>query len=77
MEKLSYDIQKEYGHELNKIANILGQLKEGRVYEITRIKMDGSLAHNIDLLETELNQLLSKIQNGRDGFEKEIAKYLI
>jgi len=77
MEKLSYDLKVEYGHELNSIHNILKQLSDGNVYEISRVKMDGSLAHNVDRLETELAQLLNKIQNGEEGFVKRAAKYIV
>jgi len=75
MEKLNYEIKKEYSHELNEIANILRQLRNGRIYEISNAKMDGYLATNVDKLEQEISELLSKIQNGKNGFGTEIARW--
>lgn len=75
MEKLNYEIREEYGHELEEIGNILRQLKEGRVYEKSNAKMDGYLATNAEKLEIKIKELLSKIQNGDDGFNTAVAKF--
>lgn len=77
MEKLDYEIKDEYSHELNEIGNILRQLKDGRIYEISNAKMDGYLATNVGKLEQKICELLSKIQNGKEGFETEIAKWFL
>lgn len=77
MNKLDYDVKDEYNHELNEIGDILRQLKNGRVYEISNAKMDGYLATNIDKLEQKICDLLSKIQNGKEGFDTEIAKWFL
>ena len=71
MEKLSYNIKDKYSFELNEIGDILTQLKNGRIYELTNDKMDGYIYTNVDKLEKKLNLLLNKIQNGKDGFEAE------
>ena len=75
MEKLNYEIREEYGHELEEIGNILRQLKEGRVYEKSNAKMDGYLTTNVEKLENKITDLLSKIQNGDEGFNSEVAKF--
>jgi len=77
MEKLNYSIKEEYGQELNEIENILNQLKDGRIYELSNAKMDGSLATNAQKLKTEISKLLSKIQNGKEGTATEIAKWFM
>lgn len=71
MEKLPYNIKDEYSFELNEIGDILSQLKEGKIYELTNVKMDGFIYTNVDKLEKKLNLLLGKIQNGKEGFESE------
>lgn len=77
MNKLDYDIKIEYSQELNEIGNILRQLKDGRIYEISNAKIDGYLATNVDKLERNICKLLSKIQNGEEGFGTEIAKWFL
>ncbi|ASN71564.1 hypothetical protein 10S8_8 [uncultured Caudovirales phage] len=72
--KLDYKISAEYSHELNDIRNKLGQLERGRVYELSGAKMDGYLATNIEELREMINQLLGKIQNGKDGIDAELAE---
>lgn len=54
MQKLSYNIKDEYSHEFNEIGDILSQLKNGRVYEISNAKMDGYFATNVAKLEQKV-----------------------
>lgn len=77
MEKLTYEIKKEYSHELNEIGNLLRQLKDGRIYEISNVKMDGYLYTNAEKLENAIGKLLSNIQNGENGFEADMAKWFL
>ena len=77
MEKLPYEIKKEYNRELNEIGNLIRQLKNGRIYEISNVKMDGYLCTNAEKLESAIGKLLSKIQNGENGFEADIAKWFL
>ena len=77
MEKLNYSIKEEYSHELNEIGNKLKQLKDGRVYELSNAKMDGFLSTNVQKLESEICELLSKIQNGNEGTTSEMAKWFM
>ena len=74
--KLDYKIAKEYSHELNDINNKLIQLERGRIYELTRAQMDGYLATNIQQLRKMISELLSKIQNGEDGIDTELAEIM-
>lgn len=71
--KLNYKISEEYRHEVNDIKNKLNQLERGRIYELSRVPMDGYLATNIEQLRNMLNDLLNKIQNGSDGTDAELA----
>lgn len=71
--KLNYKISEEYRHEINDIKNKLNQLERGRIYELSRVPMDGYLATNIEQLRNMLNDLLNKIQNGSDGTDAELA----
>lgn len=71
--KLIYKISEEYSHEINDIKNKLNQLERGRIYELSRVPMDGYLATNIEQLRDMLNDLLNKIQNGSDGTDTELA----
>lgn len=63
----------KYRHEINDIKNKLNQLERGRIYELSRVPMDGYLATNIEQLRNMLNDLLNKIQNGSDGTDAELA----
>lgn len=74
--KLGYQISKKYSHELNEIGNKLRQLENGRIYELSNATMDGYLATNIGQLRSMIEDLLSKIQNGKDGTSEELAKAL-
>ncbi|MCC5421382.1 hypothetical protein [Clostridium perfringens] len=67
--ELPYKINEKYSHELCDIYNILSQLKNNRVYDITNCQSDGFLSTHIDKLEKELNSLLNKIQYGKDSIE--------
>lgn len=74
--KLEYSIKDEYSHELLDIQNKLSQIEKGRVLELSRANMDGSLSHNIQQLREMIADLLGKIQNGKDGTNTELAKIL-
>lgn len=49
MEK-KVDVVNKYEGELLQIKNKLNQLENGRIYELTNAKMDGTLATNIEKL---------------------------
>lgn len=70
------DIENRFSKELNDIRNKLTQLKNGRVYEISRATMDGYLATNIEQLEKMIDELINKIEYGKKSFSEEIKPYL-
>ena len=73
MEKLDYEISKEYSHELNEINHKLETMERGRVYELSGAQMDGYLATNVSQLREMISDLLNKIQNGREGVATELG----
>ena len=76
MEKLNYKISDEYSHELNDISNKLAQMERGRIYELSGAQMDGYLATNVSQLKEMINDLLNKIQNGREGTATELGNIM-
>lgn len=76
MEKLNYKISDEYSHELNDISNKLAQMERGRIYELSGAQMDGYLATNVSQLKEMINDLLNKIQNGREGTVTELGNIM-
>ncbi|WP_242260729.1 MULTISPECIES: hypothetical protein [unclassified Bacillus cereus group] len=67
------DVRHAYSTEVLEINNKLKQLENGRILEISRANMDGSLAHNIQSLREMLNDLFNKIEYGKDSIGDEIA----
>ena len=74
MKKLDYKISREYSHELREINHKLDMMERGRVYELSGAQMDGYLATNVSQLREMFNDLLNKIQNGREGTATELGK---
>lgn len=74
--KLDYEIKERYVHEIRSIENILNKLEKGRVYELSKVRTDGSLSKNIQDLRKELEALLCKIQNGEQGFKESVESYI-
>ncbi|WP_238884491.1 hypothetical protein [Clostridium sp. YIM B02551] len=65
------DIKKNYIHELNRITNKLNQLENGRVYELSKVKSDGSIVTNVCQLREMIDKLLGMIEYNE---ESEIIK---
>jgi len=72
-QKLNYNIADIYSFELEEIRNKLVQMESGRIYELSGAQMDGYLATNIRQLRKMIAELLSKIQNGAEGTDEELA----
>lgn len=68
------DVIKRYEHEIMNIKNKLNQLEKGRVYEISKAKMDGYLATNIEQLKEMIVDLLYKIENDEESIGEEISR---
>ena len=72
--KLDYKISEEYEEELLNIQSKLEQISSGRVYEISNVRNDAYLATNVSQLKEMLNDLLSKIQNGKPGIDEQLVQ---
>lgn len=72
-QKLNYNIADTYSFELEEIRNKLAQMESGRIYELSGAQMDGYLTTNIRQLRKMIAVLLSKIQNGAEGTDEELA----
>lgn len=62
------DIQKKYVSELMEINNKLNQLEQGRIYDLTKVQMDGYLSTNVEqqrkmLKNTIKNQIVKNLEN--------------
>ncbi|SDL23805.1 hypothetical protein [Natronincola ferrireducens] len=68
------DVRNKYRHEIQDISNKLNQLEQGRIYDNTRARMDGSLATNIEQLRRMLSELIYKIEYDKDSVDDEIAE---
>lgn len=69
------EIKKRFSQELNQIGDKLQQLEEGRVYELTQVRADGSLQHNTQELRTMISELLAKIDTNAPSFEEDLNQY--
>ncbi len=74
MSEIKTDVSQRYRHEILDIRNKLQQLEDGRIYEISKAKMDGYLSTNIGLLKKMISELLYKIEYGEDSISEELGK---
>lgn len=70
------DIMKRYEREIMDIKNKLDKLEKGRIYELTKSKMDGYLSTNIEQLRKMIWELIYKIEYDKDSMNDEIEKEL-
>ena len=54
-------IRENYSFEIQKLENVIRNLKNGRIYEITGAKMDGSYTKIASNLQSRLEELLTKM----------------
>lgn len=73
MSEKKVDITKKYSHEIQDIANKLRDLEQGRIYELSRAKMDGYLATNIIQLRKIISDLISKIEYEEDSINDKLS----
>lgn len=71
------NVMDRYSHEINEIKNRLIQLENGKVYDLTNCKGDGYLSTHIQKLESQLNELLLKIEFDKPGIQEKIGSYFI
>jgi len=68
------DIAKRFDHEISGINEILSALSDGRIYEQTKSKSDGTLYNNVEKLRDKLNDLFLKIEYGKESISEEIGR---
>jgi hypothetical protein len=73
MSEQKLGITKKYSREILDIENKLRDLENNRVYELSRVKMDGSLATNAQQLRKMIKDLLFKIDNQIPSINDELA----
>ena len=66
-------ISDKYNIELRKIYEQIDKLKTNRVYELSGVRSDGSVATIGQSLENQIRELVIKIDNSQPGFEDEIV----
>ncbi|MGM9521278.1 MAG: hypothetical protein ACI3VB_02220 [Oscillospiraceae bacterium] len=70
------DIKRDFSIELCDIVYKLRQLEEGRIYEMTGVRADGTLNTNAVELKKMLADLLLKVEGKRPSGEEELASFL-
>ncbi len=73
-EKEGLGLGKKYFNELSDIEYELRLLKEGKIYEFTNNKFDGSLKTRASRLEESIVNLLYKIEHNIEGSAEMVAK---
>lgn len=68
------DVKGKYQEEINNISNLLNELENGRIYEFTGASMDGRLQTKIGKLRGLLDNLINKIEYGKDSERDLIAE---
>jgi hypothetical protein len=69
------EIKNRYSHEISEIENILRDLENGRVKDITGANYDGYLANQVKKLRRKLNELFHKVVNESDSVLDEFNKF--
>ncbi|GAJ39828.1 MULTISPECIES: hypothetical protein [Anoxybacillaceae] len=73
MSEQKLGITEKYSQEILEIENKLRDLENNRVYELSHVKMDGSLATNARQLREMIRKLLYKIDNQLPSINDELA----
>ncbi|HBB29023.1 MAG TPA: hypothetical protein DC000_07215 [Clostridiales bacterium] len=66
------DIYNEYSREINDILYDLDRLKNGKYYELTNNKSDGTAAYRAERIDKNIKELLLKINNDTAGMNTKI-----
>lgn len=69
------DLERDFSHELNDIGNRLRRMEDGRVYELSGVKMDGYLATNVAKLREAIEDLLLKIEGKKPSTKEMLRQY--
>lgn len=70
------DFVQRYSQEISDIAYILKNLENGRYYENTGAKMDGSIPHNVQNLRKLFAELLIKVDGNLSSETEEMMEAL-
>lgn len=68
---LPYSIYEKYKIDIRDIYEVLDELQDGKIRELTGSESDSSLDMEAGKLKYGIALLLERIQNGLDGFEEE------
>lgn len=69
------NLRRDFSHELGEITYRLQCMEGGRVYELSQVPGDGSLATNVAKLKEELADLFAKIEGRKPSAEEELRRY--
>ena len=77
-DQLGYDILERYNSVISEIKRWLNSIKEGNLYgeKFDGSNIDGSLSTNAMEIEKLMEDLLNKIQYGRDSNEEKMGKVI-
>lgn len=75
MTTFDYEIKNEFSDEIGELFNILDELENKHVYEISNIKSDGKIAKKTRRIKELLIEILDKVQKGeRSNLAKAILE---
>ncbi len=69
------NLKRDFSRELGEITYHLQCMERGRVYELSQVQGDGSLAKNVTKLKEELADLFAKIEGLKPSTEEELRQY--
>ena len=64
MTTFDYEIKKEFSYEIGEIFNLLNELRNKHVYEISKNKSDAKIAKKTARIKELLVEILDKVQKG-------------
>ena len=61
------NLKHKYSNEIDNIKSLTEELRQGKIYEITRVRGDSSAYKLANDIDNKLNDLIIKINNNEDG----------
>lgn len=61
------NLKQKYSNEIDNIKSLTEELRQGKIYEITRVRGDSSAYKLANDIDNKLNDLIIKINNNEDG----------
>ena len=75
MTTFNYEIKKEFSYEIGEIFNLLDELRNKHVYEISKNKSDAKIVKKTRRIKELLIEILDKVQKGeRSNLAKAILE---